>query len=183
MQSLETTIGGLKGEKTVVEEQKQMAVKRATELEVEIFHVFLSLSLLLCNLSSTHVGYGKYCLLRANLVVNHILLGYHGYAYDCARCARDLRAGLSKNAEFILPTCSIYKEERLSLQQDVHTQLEEGYTVIFEGLFERSMTFQQEVTILSRDTPTKAFISPLLSLNGCATVVEKVFLWDEDKIG
>ena len=29
--------------------------------------------------------------------------------------------------------------------------------------------------ILSRDMPTKAAISPLLPLNGCATVVEKVF--------
>ena len=63
----------------------------------------------------------------------------------------------------------------------MHAWLEEGYAVIFEGLFERIMTFQKEVTILSRDTPTKATISPLLPLNGCATVAEKVFLWDEDK--
>ena len=53
----------------------------------------------------------------------------------------------------------------------------------FQGLFERIMTFQQEVTILSHDMPTKVVISPLLPLNGCATVVEKVFSWDEDKNG
>ena len=47
--------------------------------------------------------------------------------------------------------------------------------VIFAGLFERIMTFQQEVTILSRDTPTKVAISPLLPLNGCYTVVERFF--------
>ena len=37
------------------------------------------------------------------------------------------------------------------------------------------MTFQQEVTILSRDTPTKVAISPLLPLNGSATVDKKDF--------
>ena len=45
------------------------------------------------------------------------------------------------------------------------------------------MTFLKEVTILSCDTPTEAVISPLLPLNGCATVAEKVFSWDEDKNG
>ena len=44
------------------------------------------------------------------------------------------------------------------------------------------MAFQQEVTILSRDMPTKAASSTLLPLNSCATVVEKVFSWDEDKM-
>ena len=52
---------------------------------------------------------------------------------------------------------------------------EEGYAVIFEGLFERIMTLQQQVPILSCDTPTKAAISPLLPLNGCDTIAEKVF--------
>ena len=41
--------------------------------------------------------------------------------------------------------------------------------------FERIMMFQQEVMILSRDTPTEAVISPLLPLNGCANFVEKFF--------
>ena len=96
---------------------------------------------------------------------------------------RDLRARLNRNAEFVLPVWSIYEEKRFSLQQDVRAPREEGYAVIFEGLFERIMTFQQEVTILSRDTPTKAASSPLLPLNGCATVVEKDYSWDEDKNG
>ena len=60
---------------------------------------------------------------------------------------------------------------------------EEGYAVIFEGLFERIMTLQQQVPILSCDTPTKAAISPLLPLNGCDTIAEKVCSWDEDKNG
>ena len=37
--------------------------------------------------------------------------------------------------------------------------------------------------MFSHDTPTKAAISSLLPLNGCATVVEKVFSWDEDNNG
>ena len=37
--------------------------------------------------------------------------------------------------------------------------------------------------ILSRDMPTKVVSSPLLPLNRCATVVEKVFSCDEDKNG
>ena len=45
------------------------------------------------------------------------------------------------------------------------------------------MMFQKEVTILSRDTPTEAVILPLLPLNSCATVAEKVSSWDEDKNG
>ena len=53
-------------------------------------------------------------------------------------------------------------------------RLEESYAFIFEDLFERIMTFQQEVTILSRDTPIKAVISPLLPLNGWANFAERV---------
>ena len=37
--------------------------------------------------------------------------------------------------------------------------------------------------ILSRDAPSKVDISSLLSLNGCAIAVEKVFSWDEDRNG
>ena len=37
--------------------------------------------------------------------------------------------------------------------------------------------------ILSHDTLSKAVISPLLSLNSCAVVIEKVLSWDEDKNG
>ena len=36
---------------------------------------------------------------------------------------------------------------------------------------------------MSRDTPSKMNISPLLSLNGCAVAVEKVSSWDEDRNG
>ena len=68
------------------------------------------------------------------------------------------------------------------LQQDVWARLEEGYVFIYQGLFERIMTFQQEVTILSRDTPAKADISPLLPLNGSATVGEKVSSWGKIKM-
>ena len=67
------------------------------------------------------------------------------------------------------------KKSILCCSKDVCARLEEGYVFIYQGLFERIMTFQQEVTILSRDTPTKAVISPLLPLNGCAIFVEKVF--------
>ena len=100
-----------------------------------------------------------------------------------AWCVHDLRAGLNKNADFVFPVWWIYEEKRSSLQQDVCARLEESYTVFYEGLFEQIMTFQQEVMILSRDMPTKAVISPLLPLNGCANFIKKVFPWDEDKNG
>ena len=44
-----------------------------------------------------------------------------------------------------------------------------------QALSNRIMTFQQEVTILSHTTPSKAVISPLLPLNSCAVVIEKAF--------
>ena len=47
------------------------------------------------------------------------------------------------------------------------------------ALLKQILMFQQEVTILSRDTPSKAVISPLLPLNSFAVAVEKGFLRDE----
>ena len=73
------------------------------------------------------------------------------------------------------------KEKRFPLQQDVCAQLED--TVIFKGLFQQIETFLHEVTILSHDAPSKTVISLLFPLNDCATVVEKGFLWNEDKNG
>ena len=43
------------------------------------------------------------------------------------------------------------------------------------GLSTRIMMFQQEVTILSHTTLSKAVISPLLPLNSCAVVIENAF--------
>ena len=92
---------------------------------------------------------------------------------------RDVRviweSGLSKNTEFTVLVWGIYEGKRSSLQQDVRALLEDGARSFWRASFERIMMFQQEVTILSHDTPSKMAISPLLSLNGCAVPVEKVF--------
>ena len=70
----------------------------------------------------------------------------------------------------------------LSLQSEVFTRKSVlhcsktslcGMKNVTRALFEQIMTFQQEVTIMSRDTPSKVVISPLLLLNGLAIVVEK----------